>query len=94
MEKNEPHIIKYKTYLYVLLGLLTFTGLSVLVTSVELGPLAVVAALLFASFKSTLVLTYFMHLRFDKRIYTAMVSLVLFVFLSLIVITFFDYTFR
>jgi cytochrome c oxidase subunit 4 len=93
-EGNKHHIVKYRTYLYVLLGLLTFTGLSVLVTSVELGPLAVVAALIFASFKSTLVLIYFMHLKFDNRIYTAMVSLVLFVFLVLIVITFFDYRFR
>lgn len=93
-EDNKKHIVKYRTYLFVLCGLLTFTGLSILVTSVELGPMAVVAALIFASFKSALVLTYFMHLKFDNRIYTAMVSLVLFVFLVLIVITFFDYSFR
>ena len=93
-EDNKHHIVRYSTYLYVLLGLLTFTGLSILVTSVDLGPMAVAAALIFASFKSAFVLIYYMHLKFDERIYTAMVSLVLFVFLVLIVITFFDYSFR
>ncbi len=93
-EDNKKHIVTYRTYLFVLLGLLVFTGLSILVTSVELGPLAVAAALILASLKSALVLTYFMHLKFDQRIYAAMVTLVFFVFLVLIVITFFDYSFR
>ncbi len=85
------HIIKYRTYFFVLIGLLMFTSLSILVTSVELGPVAVAAALIFSTCKSTLVLTYFMHLRFDKPIYTIMVSVALFIFLSLLVITMLDY---
>ena len=88
---TQHHIVKYRTYILVLLGLLTFTGLSILVTSVELGPIAVGAALLFSSFKTTLVLTYFMHLKFDKPIFTIMVSVALFIFLSLLLITMLDY---
>ncbi len=93
-DDQKPHIIKYRTYFFILLALLGFTGLSILVTSVELGPVAVVAALVIASLKSTLVLTYFMHLKFDQRIYTVMVSLVLFVFTAFVVLTFLDYTFQ
>ena len=44
----------------ILIALLSFTALSILITSYDLGPLAVSAALLFASLKTTLVLLYFM----------------------------------
>jgi cytochrome c oxidase subunit IV len=91
---EKSHIVPYRTYVVVLLALLTFTGLSILVTSFELGPLAVSAALLFATFKTTLVFLYFMHLKFDERIYAIMVSVVLLLFFIVIVITFLDYSFR
>ena len=91
---NQPHIVKYRTYIFVLLALLTFTGLSILVTSVELGPIAVGAALIFSSFKSTFVLRYFMHLKFDKPVYTIMVFVTLFIFLSVLIITLLDYLYR
>lgn len=88
------HIVKYSTYVYILLTLITFTGLSILVTSFELGPLAVSAALLFATIKTTLVFMYFMHLKFDQPVYAIMVSAVLLVFVAVVVVTFLDYSFR
>lgn len=88
------HIVPYRTYIVILIMLLTFTGLSILVTSYDLGPLAVSAALLFATCKTTLVFLYFMHLKFDQRIYALMASVVLLVFIIVIVITFLDYSFR
>jgi cytochrome c oxidase subunit 4 len=91
---DKPHIVPYRTYVVILLTLLTLTALSILVTSFELGPLAVSAALLFATVKTTLVFTHFMHLKFDQRIYAIMVSVVLLVFIIVIVITFLDYSFR
>jgi cytochrome c oxidase subunit IV len=91
---NHQHIVPYKTYLYILLSLLVLTGLSVAVTSVELGPMAVTVALLLASTKSALVLIYFMHLKFDNKIFAIMVGLVLFVLVVVIIITFLDYLFR
>ena len=91
-EKN--HIVPYHTYVVILLVLLSFTALSILVTSYDLGPLAVSAALVFATLKTTLVFLYFMHLKFDQPIYRFMVSVVLLVFVIVIVITFLDYFFR
>jgi cytochrome c oxidase subunit IV len=88
------HIVPYHTYVVILLVLLSFTALSILVTSYDLGPLAVSAALVFATLKTTLVFLYFMHLKFDQPIYRFMVSVVLLVFLIVIVITFLDYSFR
>ncbi len=92
--ENQHHIVPYRTYVVILLALLTFTALSILVTRYELGPLAVTAALMFAILKTTLVFLYFMHLKFDERIYGIMVSVVLFLLLIVIVITFMDYSFR
>jgi len=91
---EKAHIVPYHTYGIILVTLLVFTGLSILVTSFELGPLAVSAALLFASMKTTLVFLYFMHLKFDKKLYSIMVLVVLLLFLIVIVITFLDYSFR
>lgn len=93
--QNEKHqVVPYRTYLFILAALVLFTLLSIEVTSIELGGLTVAAALLFASLKSFLVLTYFMHLKFDKPYIRIMVVFVIMVFLAVITITFFDYFFR
>jgi cytochrome c oxidase subunit 4 len=91
---EKTHIVPYRTYVVILLALITFTCLSILVTSYDLGPLAVSAALLIATFKSTLVLLYFMHLKFEERLFSVMVSVVLSLFIVILVITFLDYSFR
>ena len=94
MEKNGHHIVQYRTYAIILAILLVLTMLSVAITSVELGRLSVTAALLFAAVKASLVLVYFMHLKFDQRMYAVMVGFVLTIFLVVVVITFLDYSFR
>lgn len=94
MDNHATHIVPYRTYIVILLALLTFTALSILITSYDLGPLAVSTALLFASLKTTLVLLYFMHLKFEQKIFGIMVAVVLIVFLIVIVITFLDYSYR
>ena len=95
MEKEKKqHIVRYRTYALILLVLLVFTSLSVLVTSYDLGPLAVTAALFFATAKATLVFLYFMHLKFDDPVIRIMVVAVLSIFIIVMVITFLDYSFR
>ena len=94
MSEEKPHIVSHKNNAFVLLALLVLTFLTVAITSVELGPLNVTAALLIASLKVGIVLAYFMHLKFDHKIFRIMVVMVVLVFTSLIVITFFDYLYR
>lgn len=69
MENGKNHIISYRTYLIVLAGLILLTLISVLVTQISLGALTVAIALLIASVKSTFVLLYFMHLKFESRFF-------------------------
>jgi cytochrome c oxidase subunit 4 len=96
MSKNDEkhHIIPYRTFLVVLLALLTFTFISIGVTSYDVGPLTVVIALLLATFKTILVLTYFMHLKFDVKMFGILVAAVLALIGVVIFITFLDYLFR
>jgi len=95
MEKDQhTHIVKYKTYIYVLIGLLFMTFLSVAVTEIDLGPYTVSMALLLASIKSVLVLLIFMHLKFDKKFYGIMVASVFLLLACVIIITFLDYLYR
>lgn len=95
MENNgKPHIVSYKTYALVLLALIILTGISVAITSIDLGTLTVTGALFLASVKTVLVLLIFMHLKFDSKILTIMFLFILFSIVSIIVITFLDYLYR
>jgi len=95
MENHENHhIVPYKTYLIVLLTLIVLTFISIAVTSIELGTLTVTTALLLATIKTALVLYYFMHLKFDQKIYLIMVLGVIAIFVLVIIITFIDYLYR
>jgi cytochrome c oxidase subunit 4 len=57
-----------RTYLLVWAGLIALTAATVIVASLQVGRAAVGAALAIAAVKSTLVLLYFMHLRWEKRL--------------------------
>jgi len=92
--ETHQHIVKYRTYVIVLLTLLLLTGFSVFISEINLGRLAIAGALIVASVKSALVLWHFMHLKYENRLIILMVVLVLFVFFVVLVITFLDYRFQ
>jgi len=94
MSEEKHHIVPYRVYVFVLLALLGLTFASIGITSIELGEFTVAAALIFACIKSVLVLTYFMHLKYDKKYIVAMVAFVFLLFFVVIVITFLDYLYR
>ena len=94
MENQKHHIVEYLTNLYVWVGLAVLTIFTIRVSEFDLKMLTVAVALGVATVKAVLVLMYFMHLKFDSKILTVMVIVTLIVFLSMIVFTFFDYTFR
>jgi len=93
-EKKKDHIIPYRTFLYVLVILILLTLTSVALTRIYLGALTVAIALVIAAVKSSFVLSIFMHLKFENRIITAMVTLVVLLICSVIIITLMDYSFR
>lgn len=61
------HVLPVRVYAAVLAALLVLTGVTVGVSLLELGKLAIYVALAVAVIKAALVIGYFMHLRFDVR---------------------------
>jgi cytochrome c oxidase subunit IV len=94
MSAEKNHVVPYKVYVYVLLGLITLTFLSIAITTIELGSLAVAGALVFAIVKTFLVLSWFMHLKYDKLYIIVWVIFVFAVLIVTVVVTFLDYLYR
>ncbi len=63
------HHIPLKTYYMVLGTLLVLTVITVAAARIDFGAMNTVIALAIASVKAGLVLAYFMHLKYDARIY-------------------------
>ncbi|MCI5222906.1 MAG: caa(3)-type oxidase subunit 4 [Candidatus Electrothrix sp. AR4] len=88
------HITSYKVLGVVLAALLTLTGMTLAVSYVDLGFFNVPLALLIASTKATLVLFFFMHLKYEgKVIVLSFISTVLFLCIMISFI-FWDVAFR
>ncbi len=94
MENHDNHIASYSLNWTVLLGLLILTTLSVLAVEIHLGAFTVALALLIASVKVTIVMTYFMHLKYEGIMLRLMAGGVFLLFAAVIVVTFSDYYFR
>ena len=61
-----PHIISFKTLIGILVLLLILTSLTVGISMIDLGKLNVWAALIIAAIKSSLVILFFMHVKFES----------------------------
>ncbi|WP_346855319.1 cytochrome C oxidase subunit IV family protein [uncultured Draconibacterium sp.] len=94
MSEEKHDIVPYRMYAIILLALLVLTFSSIGITHIELGAYTVAGALLFAIVKSYLVLTYFMHLKYDKPYIRIMVLFVFAIFIVVLVITMLDYLYR
>ena len=94
MKNHDTHISSYSQNLTVLLILLILTTTSVLAIKFHLGAFTVLVALIIASIKAAIVLTYFMHLKFESLLLRLMVGGVFLLFAIVVVITFIDYYFR
>jgi cytochrome c oxidase subunit 4 len=87
--------MKYKTYVWIWLGLVILTGITVSMAGMNLGLLSIVIVLAIAAIKSGLVLSYFMHLKYETGLlFKLMIPIVLAVLTIFIGLTFSDVAFR
>ena len=63
---SAQHVVSVKTYLSVFAALIILTLSTVGIATIDLGPLNTIAALLIAAIKATVVILFFMHLRYSK----------------------------
>ena len=92
--KDSTHTVGYTVYIFIWLGLVVLTGLTVTVAGVDLRQLAIAVAVLIASVKSFLVMNYFMHLKYEPPVFKLMVTLMLVTFIIFLGLTFSDVLFR
>ncbi len=98
---DEPHIVSPVIYLTILLALLVATGLTVWASFIDLGEWHIaqgitlfwnpVVALAIACTKMTLVVLFFMHVKYSTKLTKLTVACGLFTFLALVGMTLADY---
>jgi len=88
------HVIPTRVYYTIFAILMACTGLTVWIAFLDLGPLNTIAALGIAVFKATLVVLFFMHVKYSTRLTWAVVLGSVFWFGILIALTMSDYLTR
>jgi len=64
--QEQPHILSYKTLFGVLALLMILTAVTIGISTIDLGKWNVWIALFVASLKCTLVILFFMHLKYEN----------------------------
>jgi cytochrome c oxidase subunit 4 len=88
------HVVSVRSYLTIFVALLGLTAATTAVSFVDLGSLNVILMLGIAVTKATLVLLYFMHLRYSTRLTWLVVSAGVAWLTVIIVFTMSDYATR
>jgi len=92
MDKHQP--VPFGNYVLIWLGLLVLTAVTITAASLQFGAFSVLAAIAIATVKGTLVLFYFMHLKYEDRVFKLMLLLALFTLAVIMVLTFVDTAMR
>ena len=88
------HIVPAKLYVTIWAILMAMTITTVLVARADIGPFNVVVALAIATIKATLVVLFFMHLRYSPKLTMATVVAAMFFLFLLLGLTMTDYLTR
>ena len=89
------HKVDPRTYVLVWIGLFILTGVTVSLAGMNLRGLSILVPLLVAAMKSGLVLSYFMHLKYETGLlFKLMIPIVLATLTIFIGLTFSDVAFR
>jgi cytochrome c oxidase subunit 4 len=85
---------RYRRYVYVWLSLIVLTSLTVSVARLHLTSYAILIAILIATTKAGIVVTFFMHLKNEPLILRLMLFVALLAFTLIALLTFSDVWYR
>jgi cytochrome c oxidase subunit IV len=85
------HVTPVKVYLAIFVTLMVLTTVTIFVAYINLGPWNKIVALGIASFKATLVVLYFMHVKYASRMTKLIVVSGFFFLMILLSLTMVDY---
>ena len=91
---STDHIVPTRVYYLIFAALMVGTAITVGVAFVDLGPFNAVVALTIAVLKATLVVLFFMHVRYSTKLTWAVVMGSVFWLAILLGLTFSDYLTR
>jgi cytochrome c oxidase subunit IV len=87
------HSPGYKIYFLVWMALLILTGVTVAVAGVNLANITVAVAMIIACIKAYLVLSVFMHLKYEGKMFSIFVGVALLFIIITLALLFSDYSF-
>jgi cytochrome c oxidase subunit 4 len=90
--EHEP--VSYGLYVLAWLSLVVLTAITVTVAGMSFGAFSVFVALLVASIKASVVIYFFMHLKYESRLFHIMLFIVIVTLAIFIALTFTDILFR
>jgi cytochrome c oxidase subunit 4 len=93
-EGSHEHVVPASIYYTIFALLMVGTGLTVAAAFVDLGPLNIVVALGIAIAKATLVVMFFMHLKYGDRLNWIVIGSGIFWLLILLSMLMLDYSSR
>jgi cytochrome c oxidase subunit 4 len=93
-EEHAHHIVGPLVYVVILISLLIGTTLTVWASFIDMGFWNPIIALAIATAKATLVVLFFMHVKYSTKLTKLTVGAAIFIFLTLVSMTLTDYISR
>ncbi len=94
MEEPRPHRVPTRTFVIVWTALLALTGLTIGAARLRMGEWSMVANIAIASTKASLVLWFFMHLKYERRFFKLLILVPIATLTIIIWLTFYDIWYR
>jgi len=94
LQESKGHVVGYRVFIAVWLCLLVLTGLTIWIAGLELGNLSTFTAMIIATVKASLVLYFFMHLKYEPPVFRIMALVTVATLTVIILMTFTDVWFR
>ncbi len=91
---HQSHIVSPMVYFVIFMALLAGTALTIGASYIDMGPWNPVVALAIAVTKATLVVLYFMHIKYSSKLMKLTVGAGVFTFLILVGMSLSDYISR
>jgi cytochrome c oxidase subunit IV len=92
--KESKHTHGYGIYILIWLSLMSLTALTVSIAGIDLGGYILFGAMLIASVKSSLVISIFMHIKYEDPIFKVFLSLAGLILLVVFILISFDIFYR
>lgn len=93
-EKQDHYIVRTKTFVLVWIALVLLTGVTIMAAEMRMGEWSMLANLLIASTKASLVLWFFMHLKYENKLFKMLFLVPIATITIIIGMTFFDIWYR